>query len=96
MALDVEVNLCSRVFQTSLKLVTPTTSENTCGVRVEFIKERSALSLVLQDWNSRLTTEVVFPDASSTKGDGFGGVPSICSTKEQALSMVSSWCFHGM
>jgi len=45
-ALEVEVNLCSNIFQTSLALVMPTTSENTGGVSVELMKERSVLSLI--------------------------------------------------
>ena len=48
LGLDVEVNLCSKVFHTSLELVIPTTSEKTCGVKVELIRERSALSLIFQ------------------------------------------------
>ena len=46
-ALEVDVNLCSRVFHTSLEVVIPTTSENTCEVRVELIKDNKALSLIL-------------------------------------------------
>ena len=95
-ALDVEVNLRSRVFQTSLELVTPTTSEKTCGVRVEFIKESKDLSLIFQAWKSGFITEVGFPVASRTKGDGFCIVPSMCSIREKASSIVINWCFHGM
>jgi len=45
-ALEVEVNLCYRVFHTSLEVVILTTREKTCGVSVELIKERRALSLI--------------------------------------------------
>ena len=50
-ALEVEVNLCSRVLQTYLELVIPTTSEKTYGDKVELIKESKALSLIFQAWN---------------------------------------------
>ena len=82
LALEVEVNLYSRVFQTSFKLVIPITREKTCGVRVEFIKEIKVLSLIFQAWNSRLITEVGFPEESRTKGRGLWVVPSMCSIKE--------------
>ena len=65
----------------------PTTIEKTCGVRVELIKERSALSLIFHAWNSELITDVAVPAASRKKGDGFEAVPSICSIKEYASSV---------
>ena len=43
LALEVEENLCSNVFQTLQALVMPKTSENTGGVSVELMKERGVL-----------------------------------------------------
>ena len=61
LALEVEVNLHSKVFHTSLEVVFPTTREKTCGVSVELIKERRALSLTFQVWNSGFTFVVKCP-----------------------------------
>ena len=82
LAYDVEMNLCSKVFHTSLELMIPTTNEKTCVVKVELIRERSALSLIFQAWNSGLATKVAFPTVSSAKGDGYSVVPSMCSINE--------------
>ena len=71
LALEVEVNLYSRMFQTSLELVIPIIREKICGVRVEFIKESKALSLIFQAWNLGFTTEVGFPIESRTKEEAF-------------------------
>ena len=58
LALEVEVNLYSKMFQTSLELVIPTTREKTCVVSVELIKESKALSLILQAENSGFIVEM--------------------------------------
>ena len=81
-ALEVEVNLCSRVFHTSLEVVIPTMREKTCGVSVELIKERRALSLIFQVWNSGFTFVVKCPWASRRNWPGCEVEPSMCSTRE--------------
>ena len=57
--LEVEVNLCSKVFHTSLEVVILTTREKTCGVRVELIKEPYLWFSRYETLDSNLWTSVL-------------------------------------